>query len=403
MAKNMRGQFPWYFLENEDTDAAWKEGILTVDANVMLDLYRYNKSTREELLSALERFNGRFWISHQTAKEFIWNRRSVISGINDDFVGVEKPINNVKATVSEISKFRAIPDDLIEAFRDDIEKASSRILKGIKKERGHIPDYKKHDEVIERLEKALAKTPGGGVGSLPNDIEEDVEEAQRRKDEKIPPGYEDDGKDGLKFAGDYFMWKQILSYCKENQKPMIFVTSESKGDWWQTKSGKTLSPRLELLQEAFEETGQKFLIYRTEQFLEKQNILGVKVDKSILDEVSKHSEPAVSTTQELDFADAEINMGRMIINISRPVKNFTGTGQLNPKMLSLPEMFVTLIERPEGTPECSVRANTGTIFNFNIHVHSRERNVMLPVGQYVLEYVASLEDFIDDINGDYFI
>ena len=398
MAKNIRKQFPWYFLENEDTDAAWKEGILTVDANVMLDLYRYNKSTREELLSALERFNGRFWISHQTAKEFIWNRRSVISGINDDFVGVEKPINDVKATVSEIRKLRAIPDDLIEAFRDDIEKASSRILKGIKKERDNIPGDKKHDEVIERLEKALAKTPGGGVGSLPSDIEEDVEEAQRRKDKKIPPGYEDDGKDGLKFAGDYLMWKQILSYCKENQKPMIFVTSESKEDWWQIKSGKTLGPRLELLQEAFEQTGQKIVIYRTEQFIKRQKILGIDIDENILNEILKYSserEAAVNVIQEVFFADTERNVGVLIINISRPVKNFTGTGQLNPRMLNSPKVSAQLTSYPEDTPKFYVRANTGTTFDFNVHMLSSEQGTMFPVGIYILEYRASCEKSTD--------
>lgn len=43
----MRDKFPWYFFEKDDYEAAWSDGILTVDANVILDLYRYNQSTRE--------------------------------------------------------------------------------------------------------------------------------------------------------------------------------------------------------------------------------------------------------------------------------------------------------------------------------------------------------------------
>ena len=398
MVKNIREQFPWYFLDDEDIDTAWKEGILTVDANVMLDLYRYDKSMREALLPAIEGFKGRFWISHQTAKEFIWNRRSVISGISDDFVKAKKHIRDVKSAmqtaISKIEKLRAIPKGLIEI--KNIEKVFLDVHKKINREENNIPDYKNNDKIMERLEDVLGKTLYGGIGSLPSNIEDDLKEATRRKDEKIPPGYMDDGKDGLDFAGDYLMWKQILSYCKENRKPMILVTSESKEDWWQTKSGKTLSPRLELLQEAFEKTEQKFLIYQTDQFVKYHQKRSIgDVDEDVVNKIQEYSserKPAVSTSQAVDFADPVVNIGRLIINISRPVKNFTGTGQFNPKMLSSPRVLAELIEYPEDTPEYFVRANTGTTFDFNIHVFSNEQNAMLPVGQYILEYRATYEN-----------
>jgi len=63
----MRDRFPWYFVETKDYNEAWVSGVLTIDANVMLDLYRYNRETREALLKALESFKGRLWISHQTS------------------------------------------------------------------------------------------------------------------------------------------------------------------------------------------------------------------------------------------------------------------------------------------------------------------------------------------------
>ena len=397
MAKNIREQFPWYFPEDEDIDTAWKEGILTVDANVMLDLYRYDKSMREALLPAIEGFDGRFWITHQTAREFIRHQRGVISGINDDFVKAEKHIRDVESkmrtAIDEIEKLRAIPKGLIET--KNVKKVFSDVRKKINKERNNIPDYKNNDKIMERLEDALGKTLGGGIGSLSTDIEDDLKEATRRKDEKIPPGYMDDGKDGLDFAGDYLMWKQILAYCEKNEKPMIFVTSESKEDWWQMKSGKTLGPRLELLQEAFEKTGRKILIYQTDQFVKHYQKRSVgDVDEDVVNKIQEYSserKPAVSTSQAVDFADPVVNIGRLIINISRPVKNFTGTGQFNPEMLSSPRVLAALIEYPEGTPEYFVRANTGTTFDFNIHVFSNEQNAMLPVGQYILEYRATYE------------
>lgn len=100
----MRDRFPWYFLETKDFDAAWDEGVLTTDANVLLDLYRYNKETREALLTALESFKGKFWISHQTSKEFVKNRRTVINDMANDFTKAQKPIADLEKEIQSATK-----------------------------------------------------------------------------------------------------------------------------------------------------------------------------------------------------------------------------------------------------------------------------------------------------------
>ncbi|MEX2615188.1 MAG: PIN-like domain-containing protein, partial [Alphaproteobacteria bacterium] len=156
----MRDRFPWYFLDQTDYDAAWDKGILTVDTNVMLDLYRYNKSTRDALLAALESFNGRFWISHQTAKEFVKNRRVVITDMENDFDKAKKHVEEVEkamsTAVNAIRGCRVVPKELIENFEKDIQKACGDIRAKIDKERTVIPDYEKNDDVVQRLETALA-------------------------------------------------------------------------------------------------------------------------------------------------------------------------------------------------------------------------------------------------------
>jgi hypothetical protein len=76
---------------------------------------------------------------------------------------------------------------------------------------------------------------------------------------KIPPGFLDSKKDGLRPHGDYFMWRQILDYAAKEKKPVIFVTSEGKEDWWEKTSGKTTGLHYELLKEAYEKTGQRLL------------------------------------------------------------------------------------------------------------------------------------------------
>tara|TARA_R110002051_G_scaffold22448_2_gene58090 strand:+ start:378 stop:1592 length:1215 start_codon:yes stop_codon:yes gene_type:complete len=395
----MRDIFPWYFHTEADYEAIWDKGILTVDTNVILDLYRYNNSTREALLVALESFAGRFWISHQTAKEFIKNRRAVIADVSSDFIRASKPVDDVekatKSAADAIRGCRVIPKEFSQALEAEVQKACQTIRDKIEKEKSEFPEYEASDDVVSRLEKALT----GEVGTEPDDVESLLKEAQRRRDEKVPPGYMDEQKDGLGFAGDYLMWSQILGYSKEKEKPVILVTSETKEDWWEKKSGRTLNPRLELLQEAFEKTGQKFLIYHTDQFLRlHQEKSGTESDESILEEIREYSlarEPAVSVTQEVSLQNNSANEGALLVSLSRPVKNFTSSGRFAPNLANVPEIHAKLIETPAGTPSFTINANTGTTYDFNVHVHSGERGVMLPVGEYLIEYDASCDDPAD--------
>lgn len=56
----MKNDFIWYFRADEkDTKSIWKNGLLTLDANVLLDLYRYHESTRNSILSSLQAFTIR--------------------------------------------------------------------------------------------------------------------------------------------------------------------------------------------------------------------------------------------------------------------------------------------------------------------------------------------------------
>ena len=47
-----------------------------------------------------------------------------------------------------------------------------------------------------------------------------------------------------------------------------------------------------------------------------------------------------------------------------------------------------------------MRANTGTTFDFNVHVRSNERGNELPVGEYIVEYAASCDVKGGDEDGE---
>lgn len=51
----MKNRFSWHSpLTPKEVDEAWDAGILTLDANVLLDLYRYHEGTRDSLISSIE-------------------------------------------------------------------------------------------------------------------------------------------------------------------------------------------------------------------------------------------------------------------------------------------------------------------------------------------------------------
>lgn len=359
---------------------------------MLLDLYRYNKATREALLGAIESFKGRLWISFQTSNEFVKNRRKVILDAASEFEKSEKHFEEImkssQGQISAIRGIRAVPKSVSEELEGSLKQAIETARASIATEKSTTPEYESNDEVVARLEAALA----GNIGSKPGNLADLIKEAERRKKEKIPPGYMDDGKEGNGFAGDYLMWRQILDYGKQSKRPLILVTSEQKEDWWEKKSGKTLNARLELLQEAHEETGSIILIYQTERFLQiHQERAGEKANEDVLEdirEVSLQREPAVKIVQEYYFADDSRNSGRIRVLLSRPVRNFTASGRFDPNMTTPPSISAKLLSSPTETPNITLRANTGTIFDFNIHLHSAERGKILPEGEYLLEYEA---------------
>ncbi len=81
-----------------------------------------------------------------------------------------------------------------------------------------------------------------------------------RYENKIPPGFKDAEKaskgedsyyyfDGLRFErqyGDLILWKQLLLKASdENVDNIIFITDDSKEDWWykiNSNGNKTIGP-----------------------------------------------------------------------------------------------------------------------------------------------------------------
>jgi RNase P/RNase MRP subunit POP5 len=72
--------FPGYRLPpDQEIDEALRAALVIIDANVLLNLYRYNESTRDDLLGVLREVGDRLWVPHQVMREFWRNRVGVLA------------------------------------------------------------------------------------------------------------------------------------------------------------------------------------------------------------------------------------------------------------------------------------------------------------------------------------
>ena len=72
--------FPGFRLPpDQELDEALQAALVVIDANVLLNLYRYNESTRDDLLGVLQKVGDRLWVPHQVMKEFWRNRVGVLA------------------------------------------------------------------------------------------------------------------------------------------------------------------------------------------------------------------------------------------------------------------------------------------------------------------------------------
>lgn len=395
----MRKKFSWYFKAPEDEiDSVWKDGVLTVDANVLLDLYRYHENTRNALINSLRQFNGRLWLSNQAAEEFFRNRNKVIVSSEKTFNQakdeVEKLDNHFDSTISQLKGNRIIPAEVADSLIENIKPAIDSALKKIIESKSSYPQYLKEDPILSQLVEMFEDSIGDDFKE--DELPELNQEAELRKKNRVPPGYMDEDKDGDQSYGDFFLWRQILLKSRKDNVPIIFVTSERKEDWWEKISGKTIGPRPELLKEATEFTDQRIMIYQTDRFLEfSSRYSGGELDSNAVDEIRavdslrSDIEHAVEVVEQKMLDSTEFHQeGILVLNLRRPVKNLTGSGYFDPYLSDTPAMTVTLVSAPEELGKYKLRAGTGTNYDFNLHVISGEHGQSLPVGQYTLKYKA---------------
>lgn len=302
----MRRSFPEYYVPSEaQFEKLLKEGLIVLDANVLLSAYRLPRLGRDALLSTLEQLQAKLWVPYQVALEFQDNRLSVVSEQIKRFdSALQRGLQSLAQVREEVRELefekrgRPLSDETLKAHLDAAETELRKLIDGA---RAGEPELSLRDEIRPRIDRLLE----GRVGPPPNDqstVDALSKEAEKRFASFVPPGFKDADKSqkpdralrharGLRFErrfGDYYLWQQTIDYVKENNcRAVLFVTSDHKEDWWQVVGGKTIGPLPALVSEmAVRADCPLFWMYNLERFLDQaKEHLGAQVSAAALSEV----------------------------------------------------------------------------------------------------------------------
>lgn len=295
----MKSEFRAYYPpSDEEMKSLWSDGLIVLDTNSLLNLFRYSAETRDELLALLKSEQSRVWIPHQVGLEFHRNRRSIAHDQEKAFDSVQAALDSAKTSIdTAIASMKRHPSREAEELSALLGKHMRKIEKGLRKARQRhtraVLDESAHEQTLQEISEIYE----GRVGeAFPEErLAEVLKIGVERYAKKIPPGFEDAKKRDERQYGDLLLWLQILDHASSEKRPMIFVTDDGKKDWWSSTAGKTHGPRPELVEEYYVASGERVHFYETRRFLAYAQKSGAAISDTSVEEAE-----LVST--ELDSA-----------------------------------------------------------------------------------------------------
>ena len=78
----------------DEINGVWEHGVIVLDTNILLNLYRYSEATRDEILSVMEKLKDRLWMPYQVGLEYFNNRVNTFSSIADMHKDFKKKLSD---------------------------------------------------------------------------------------------------------------------------------------------------------------------------------------------------------------------------------------------------------------------------------------------------------------------
>jgi PIN like domain len=297
-AERFRGLYEGFEGYRTPTDQHYQDvltaGLVVPDANVLLNLYRYNAQTQADLFAVLDRLGDRLWVPHQVVVEFWKNRESALRDPRD--TGEEAVDRLAQQRQQSVTVLRtwanriALPPERLSELQDAIEHGFATVSEAIlgltSTDAADRARNTNNDPVLSTLESVLRDRVGRPLGAEAH--AEALEEGRRRIREGLPPGYQDKGKGDDLAVGDYLVWAQLLEEAARRRGDVLLITGDVKEDWWRRERGQTRGPRLELVDELHSRCGGRLFMLRPESLLQHaKEVLNVAVSDASVQDVER--------------------------------------------------------------------------------------------------------------------
>lgn len=258
-----------YQYSDKELRDIWGDAIFVFDTNTLLNMYRYNRDTFDEYVRVLKSLatKKRLFLPYHVGEEFFQNRIKVIQDYKKSYDELLKLADTFRSQV--VSKYRHHPFIDIKDLGDQIEASIRPSVDMIKEKSDEHPDWIKNDPVLDQLSNIFDNCVGDAYTK--DELTKIYTEGEVRYEDKIPPGFKDRDKGGVRMYGDLVVWRQIIDFAKVKKKPIIFVTGDEKEDWWLLNEGERLMPLPALKKEIKDEAEVDFHAYTADRFLETYN------------------------------------------------------------------------------------------------------------------------------------
>lgn len=286
----MEDRFFAYYPRSEQTvKDIWQNSTVVFDANILLNIYRMNRTGRDEFFTVLGNpvLAPRLWMPYQVFEEFLRRRIQVIQQSGNELrKGKNDMLNKIEALrtnwAERLQFHRELAQSLTsatESFRDDVKTIYQRYD-------GRDSDTTAdHDPILDQLTSTYSTKVGERI---PWDEQLEIfERAELRFKYEIPPGFKDDSKQDYRRFGDVVIWEELIRHARSASRHVIFVTEDRKRDWWQERElSGGLEPHPQLLMEFFERTSRHVQFYLYGEFVEEaQHRLGVPVSETAAEQM----------------------------------------------------------------------------------------------------------------------
>jgi hypothetical protein len=262
-------------------DQIYKDAIIVLDTNSVLNLYRYSEENRSKYFEILKKVEERLYLTHHICSEFYKNRLVIIenrSSFKDTIKELieenQNKLLNIINNYSGVDKYNSAlsilkhENSLKECIISELETSMKKITSSIQEFKQDL-DFKYlqgKDPILEELVEIIKEKVS--LELTTEEKEKIYSDGKERYEKEIPPGYKDSSKESNDKFGDLIIWNELQALSIKTSKPVLFISDDRKEDWAIKFKGHDLGPRKELIKEFINNTQNLFYSITTKKFIQ---------------------------------------------------------------------------------------------------------------------------------------